>query len=59
VNTGGLIDLNKLPVGDPTLSAKEIIGNESQKEWDWLLVEGDDTLQELLTESALSYVPSR
>ena len=27
--TGGSIDLDKLPVGDPTLSAKEIIGNES------------------------------
>jgi len=29
--TGGKIDLDKLPVGDPTLSAKEIIGNESQE----------------------------
>ena len=29
--TGGMIDLDKLPVGDPTLSAKEIIGNESQE----------------------------
>lgn len=29
--TGGHIDLDKLPVGDPTLSAKEIIGNESQE----------------------------
>jgi phosphoribosylformylglycinamidine synthase len=29
--TGGKIALNKLPVGDPTLSAKEIIGNESQE----------------------------
>jgi phosphoribosylformylglycinamidine synthase len=29
--TGGNIDLDKLPVGDPTLSAKEIIGNESQE----------------------------
>jgi phosphoribosylformylglycinamidine synthase len=28
---GGYIDLSKLPVGDPTLSAKEIIGNESQE----------------------------
>ena len=26
--TGGEIDLDKLPIGDPTLSAKEIIGNE-------------------------------
>lgn len=28
---GGLIDLDKLPIGDKTLSAKEIIGNESQE----------------------------
>ncbi|MCB0839849.1 MAG: phosphoribosylformylglycinamidine synthase, partial [Bacteroidetes bacterium] len=29
--TGGVIYLNRLPIGDPTLSAKEIIGNESQE----------------------------
>lgn len=29
--TGGTIHLEKLPLGDPTLSAKEIIGNESQE----------------------------
>ncbi|MFP4488237.1 MAG: phosphoribosylformylglycinamidine synthase [Bacteroidales bacterium] len=29
--TGGRIDISRLPVGDPTLSAKEIIGNESQE----------------------------
>ena len=29
--TGGVIDTGKLPVGDPTLSQKEIIGNESQE----------------------------
>jgi len=29
--TGGLIDTAKLPVGDPTLSQKEVIGNESQE----------------------------
>ena len=29
--TGGIIHLDKLPIGDPTLSAKEIIGNESQE----------------------------
>jgi len=28
---GGKIDLSRLPIGDPTLSAKEIIGNESQE----------------------------
>ncbi|MBB3187887.1 phosphoribosylformylglycinamidine synthase [Microbacter margulisiae] len=30
-STGGKIDMEQLPVGDPTLSAKEIIGNESQE----------------------------
>ncbi|MCU0409302.1 MAG: phosphoribosylformylglycinamidine synthase, partial [Bacteroidales bacterium] len=30
-STGGRIDISKLPVGDPTLSAREIIGNESQE----------------------------
>lgn len=35
--TGGHIDMSKLPVGDPTLSAKEIIGNESQERMGLLL----------------------
>jgi len=29
--TGGEIFVDKLPIGDPTLSAKEIVGNESQE----------------------------
>lgn len=29
--TGGKIDMSQLPIGDTTLSAKEIIGNESQE----------------------------
>ena len=29
--TGAVIDIGKLPVGDPTLSSKEILGNESQE----------------------------
>ncbi len=29
--TGGVIEIDQLPVGDPTLSAKEIISNESQE----------------------------
>jgi phosphoribosylformylglycinamidine synthase len=29
--TGGKIDLDRLPIGDPTLSAREVIGNESQE----------------------------
>jgi phosphoribosylformylglycinamidine synthase len=28
---GGTIQINKLPIGDPTLSFKELIGNESQE----------------------------
>ncbi|WP_437921342.1 phosphoribosylformylglycinamidine synthase [Sphingobacterium sp. LRF_L2] len=39
--TGGLIDLDKLPVGDPTLSAKEIIGNESQERMGLVIAEKD------------------
>ncbi len=30
-HSGGKIEIDKLPIGDPTLSAKEIIGNESQE----------------------------
>ncbi|SEQ09039.1 phosphoribosylformylglycinamidine synthase [Flavobacterium urocaniciphilum] len=46
--TGGLIDLDKLPVGDPTLSAKEIIGNESQERMGLVIGEKDiDTLQKI------------
>ncbi len=39
--TGGLIDLDKLPIGDPTLSAKEIIGNESQERMGLVISEID------------------
>ncbi len=38
-DTGGHIDLDKLPVGDPTLSDKEIIGNESQERMGLLIAE--------------------
>ncbi|MHA6280752.1 phosphoribosylformylglycinamidine synthase [Salinimicrobium sp. CAU 1759] len=40
-DTGGNIDLDKLPVGDPTLSAKEIIGNESQERMGLVISEED------------------
>jgi phosphoribosylformylglycinamidine synthase len=47
-DTGGLIDLDKLPVGDPTLSAKEIIGNESQERMGLVIGKKDiDTLQRI------------
>ena len=46
--TGGKIDLDKLPVGDPTLSAKEIIGNESQERMGLVIGEKDiDILQKI------------
>ncbi len=47
-DTGGNIDLDKLPVGDPTLSAKEIIGNESQERMG-LVISGEhiETLQQI------------
>ena len=47
--TGGKIDLDKLPVGDPTLSAKEIIGNESQERMGLVI---DSKNLETLTEIA-------
>lgn len=40
-NTGGKIDLHQLPIGDPTLSAKEIIGNESQERMGLVIGQGD------------------
>ncbi len=47
-DTGGNIDLDKLPVGDPTLSAKEIIGNESQERMGLVIGPKDiDTLKRI------------
>ena len=37
--TGGKIELDALPVGDPTLSAKEIVGNESQERMGFVIDE--------------------
>jgi phosphoribosylformylglycinamidine synthase len=46
VETGGLIDLDKLPVGDPTLRQKKSLVTSPKKEWDWLLPkENIDILQ--------------
>jgi phosphoribosylformylglycinamidine synthase len=46
--TGGKINLDKLPVGDPTLSAKEIIGNESQERMGLVISDAHiDTLQKI------------
>ncbi len=47
-DTGGHIDLAKLPIGDPTLSAKELIGNESQERMGLVISEKDlPTLQKI------------
>lgn len=46
--TGGTIDIEKLPVGDPTLSDKEIAGNESQERMGLVMHEKDlDTLAQV------------
>ena len=37
--TGGRIDMEYLPIGDPTLSAKEIVGNESQERMGFVVKE--------------------
>jgi phosphoribosylformylglycinamidine synthase len=47
-DTGGKIDLDTLPIGDPTLSGKEIIGNESQERMGLVIAEKNiDTLQKI------------
>jgi len=47
-DTGGKIDLDKLPIGDPTLSDKEIIGNESQERMGLVISEKHlDTLNKI------------
>ena len=43
-DTGGKIHIDQLPLGDPTLSAKEIIGNESQERMGLILSEKDARL---------------
>jgi phosphoribosylformylglycinamidine synthase len=42
--TGGVIEIDQLPVGDPTLSAKEIISNESQERMGLAIHEKDVAL---------------
>lgn len=46
--SGGEINLDKLPIGDPTLSAKEIIGNESQERMGIIITQNDiETLRRI------------
>lgn len=46
--TGGHIDTSALPVGDPTLSQKEVVGNESQERMGLVMAKKDvDWLQKV------------
>ena len=56
--TGGKIIINKLPIGDPTLSDKEIIGNESQERMGLIISQKDIQLLEdiCIRERAPMYV---
>ena len=49
-DTGGKINLDQLPVGDPTLSAKEIIGNESQERMGLVIAPEDVALLHRIAE---------
>ena len=44
--TGAVINIGKLPLGDPTLSFKEILGNESQERMGLVIAEKDLSLLE-------------
>ncbi|MCR9100317.1 MAG: phosphoribosylformylglycinamidine synthase [bacterium] len=48
--TGGRIDLDALPIGDPTLSAKEILGNESQERMGLIVAAEDIPLLQKIAE---------
>ncbi len=44
--TGGTINIDRLPVGDPTLSAREIVSNESQERMGLILADRDVALMQ-------------
>ena len=48
--TGGRIDLDALPIGDPTLSAREILGNESQERMGLIIAPDDLELLQKIAE---------
>ena len=48
--TGGDINIDALPVGDPTLSEREIIGNESQERMGFLIRPADIPLVEKIAQ---------
>ena len=53
-DTGGVIYLDKLPVGDPTLSDKELIGNESQERMGLVIKQADVPLLQRIAERELA-----
>lgn len=48
--TGGRIDMDCLPIGDPTLSTKEIVGNESQERMGLVMDQKDIEKLRLISE---------
>ncbi|MEI6434792.1 MAG: phosphoribosylformylglycinamidine synthase [Bacteroidota bacterium] len=60
-DTGGIININALPVGDPTLSAREIISNESQERMGLVIKDEDLALLEAVAnrERAPLYLTGR
>jgi phosphoribosylformylglycinamidine synthase len=54
--TGGRIDISKLPIGDPTLSAREIIGNESQERMGLVMKRSDFEILQKICERERSPV---
>ncbi len=48
--TGGIVDMNKLPVGDPTLSPRELAGNESQERMGLVIKQKDFPLLKKISE---------
>ena len=49
-DTGGAIQIDALPLGDPTLSSKEIVGNESQERMGLILSPNDAGLLEKIAQ---------
>jgi phosphoribosylformylglycinamidine synthase len=48
--TGGVIHIDELPIGDPTLSAKEIVSNESQERMGLIIRDGDEAMLRAVAE---------
>ena len=48
--TGGKVNMNKLPIGDPTLSPRDLAGNESQERMGLVMHEKDLELIQMISE---------